>query len=325
MSRTGEIADSIRAIGVSVGQQRSRTEQIGDHAREQIEIARIHGWGGVARSPSLILDPLDQCRSRLTDAETACAEACSRLAEISGQPGITEVERQLAMASGSLGTAWNQLNDLVDLVEQAQAGAARATHRRLFQNLETLAQEMRSLISRLEQRQTDVADELGASRWESAERRERWARDRLKDPGNIYAQPSTEPWADYQRKHAGPHEVDLHFRVRPGENPDGDNNDIWADGLVVDPDTVVAVEAKYVGNPGRSLWEGNIPARMQDRLMTGFDGEMRRYRRLVADPANPVRRIRIVTNSPGAVDYLEQRARQILGPSVDLDVVRRDL
>jgi hypothetical protein len=51
---------------------------------------------------------------------------------------------------------------------------------------------------------------------------------------------SDAPWAVFQRAHAGPHEV----------LPRGGDTEIWADGLHVDPDTVVSVEAKDIAEAG---------------------------------------------------------------------------
>lgn len=47
---------------------------------------------------------------------------------------------------------------------------------------------------------------------------------------------------------------------------------------------------------------------------------MNRYRHLVEDPSNPVSRVRIITNTQDGADYLRQRARRLLGPTIDLDV-----
>ena len=59
---------------------------------------------------------------------------------------------------------------------------------------------------------------------------------------------------------------------------------------------------------------------MLDFLLADFDSEMNRYRRLVEDPSNPVSRVRIITNTEDGADYLRQRARRLLGPTIDLDV-----
>jgi hypothetical protein len=96
---------------------------------------------------------------------------------------------------------------------------------------------------------------------------------------------------------------------------------IWADGLQIDPDAVVVAEAKFIESPGRSsMYEGKTPPGMADRLMLGFDREIQRYGALVRSPDNPVRRLRIITSTQAAADFLGARARKILGPTIDLDV-----
>jgi hypothetical protein len=54
--------------------------------------------------------------------------------------------------------------------------------------------------------------------------------------------------------------------------------------------------------------------------MRDFDREMKRYSRVVRDTANPVSRIRIVTNTDLAGEFLGDRARRMLGEDVDLTV-----
>jgi hypothetical protein len=121
---------------------------------------------------------------------------------------------------------------------------------------------------------------------------------------------SSEPWADYQRQVVGPKEVKL------GKGDDV----IWADGLDVDPDTVVVAEAKRVKNAGSGMYEGKVPPKILDRLFRGFDDEMRRYGELLKDADNPIGRLRIIASTQAAASYLEARARSILGPQADLQV-----
>ena len=94
---------------------------------------------------------------------------------------------------------------------------------------------------------------------------------------------------------------------------------IWADGLQVDPDAVVVAEAKYVESPSRSMYEGKVPPALLDRLLLPFDREMERYGKLVEDLENPVSRIRIITSTQAAADFLGARARRLLGPTIDVD------
>lgn len=123
-------------------------------------------------------------------------------------------------------------------------------------------------------------------------------------------------WARYQRDVAGLTEVLL--------NPDNKDTQIWADGLGLDPDAVVAVEAKYVQNPGSGgLYEGGAPPEIEDLLMEQFDNEMARYGAALLDPSSPVQRLRIVTNTDAAAAYLEERARGLLPAGADLQVIVR--
>ena len=152
--------------------------------------------------------------------------------------------------------------------------------------------------------------------WRSPEARQQWVDTQLSpaNPNRRDVLPDGEPGA-YQRRVAGPDEVRL--------NPNDEKHRIWADGITLDPDMVAAVEAKYVVEPGpQSMYEGmgrRTPA-VQEMLMKEFDREMRRYGVALADPSTPVGRLRIVTNTPEAAQYLGDRARTLL-PDVDLQVV----
>jgi hypothetical protein len=93
-----------------------------------------------------------------------------------------------------------------------------------------------------------------------------------------------------------------------------------ADGLTLDPDTVVAIEVKYVNKPNRSRYEGKAPAFMEARLFDEFDYEMRRYGAVIRHTGNPVGRLRIVASTQAAADFLGARARRLVGEGVDIDV-----
>jgi hypothetical protein len=101
----------------------------------------------------------------------------------------------------------------------------------------------------------------------------------------------------------------------------GGAKDIWADGLHVDADAVVAAEAKFVSRPGRSLYEGDLPPALAEELLVPFDSEMRRYGAVIRDPNNPVSRLRLIASTPQAAEFLGARARSILGPGIDLRIV----
>ncbi|WP_344746430.1 restriction endonuclease fold toxin-2 domain-containing protein [Kribbella aluminosa] len=158
----------------------------------------------------------------------------------------------------------------------------------------------------------DASTELAEDPWADPETRRAWVDERLADPKHTKAVTSDEPWARYQRARVGDVEVEL-ATAEPGST-------IWADGLEVDPDTVVVVEVKYVMRPDRSLYEGKVPARMLEVMLHPFDDEMERYASVVQHNANPVERIRLVTSTDAAARFLGERARKILGQGIDLDV-----
>ncbi|MGH4000761.1 MAG: restriction endonuclease fold toxin-2 domain-containing protein, partial [Pseudonocardiaceae bacterium] len=146
--------------------------------------------------------------------------------------------------------------------------------------------------------------------WTDQGARDEWVREWTSQPGIATPERGSGPEYDFQRKHAGSDTVRL--------QADFGKTEIVADGLHVDPDDVVAVDAKYVLKPGspKSMYEGKRP----DFLMRDFDREMKRYSRVVQDTANPVSRIRIVTNTDLAGEFLGDRARRMLGEDVDLTV-----
>lgn len=152
--------------------------------------------------------------------------------------------------------------------------------------------------------------------WRTPEARQQWVDSQLSpaNPNRRDTLTGGEPGA-YQRRVAGPGEVLL--------DPDVEKQTIWADGIGLDPDMVVAVEAQYVVEPGpQSMYEGagRRPPAVQEMLMRNFDTEMHGYGLALADPATPVGRLRIVTNTDAAAQYLGDRARGLL-PDVDVQVV----
>lgn len=150
-----------------------------------------------------------------------------------------------------------------------------------------------------------------AAPWTNAGRRQAWVNEWVSRPGHRQKVRSTADWAKYQRQHAG--DVEIKLIAKDGEA-------IWADGLTVDPDAVVAIESKFVTNPQRSMYEGKVPDRLLDTLLRHFDQEIARYGAVIRDGANPVARLRIITNTADAARFLGKRARQILGAGIDLDV-----
>ena len=153
---------------------------------------------------------------------------------------------------------------------------------------------------------------LEEHQWMDPENRRSWVEERLADPEHTKPVKSDKPWARYQRACVGDVEVELQT-AEPGST-------IWADGLEIDPDTVVVVEVKYVSRLDRSLYEGNVPPRMLEVMLRPFDREMYRYASVVQHNANPIERIRLVTSTDAAARFLGERARRILGEDIDLDI-----
>lgn len=54
--------------------------------------------------------------------------------------------------------------------------------------------------------------------------------------------------------------------------------------------------------------------------MDDFDDEMRVYGEVIRSSGNPVSSLTLVTNTPEFVEFLGQRAREILGPDVELHI-----
>lgn len=85
-------------------------------------------------------------------------------------------------------------------------------------------------------------------------------------------------------------------------------------------DTVVAVEVRYVAQPGVSPYEGGGAESVREDVLDVFDTAMARYEKVIMDEGNPITRLRIITNTDAAARFLERRAIQILGIGFDLDV-----
>lgn len=146
--------------------------------------------------------------------------------------------------------------------------------------------------------------------WRDPEARRDWYEERISNPAYLVPESHHGPAYDYQRRESGSDQVRL----------EGGGKKILADGLTLDPDTVVALETKYVVNPGKkSIYEGGRP----DFLYEDFDDEMKRYASVVREPANPIDRIRIITNTPKAAAFLSARAHRIVGTDVDIDTIVR--
>lgn len=133
-----------------------------------------------------------------------------------------------------------------------------------------------------------TTNSTGSERWADPKVRKTWYDEFTSNPANRFEQPSQDDWADFQRRHAGQYEYEL----KTGNT----DETVMADGLALDPETVVAIEAKFVDKPHRSMYEGKAPAFMEAKLFKGFDDEMRRYGAVIRHDENPVGRLRIVAS-----------------------------
>lgn len=159
-----------------------------------------------------------------------------------------------------------------------------------------------------------VAASTRAEGLADADARAAWVRERLTSPDPNIRKPARSGvrWADYQRAVAGPDEIFV--------TSDSPRAGVWADGLGIEPDTVVAIEAKFINKPDRSMYEGRAHPAMQESLLKDFDREILRYGHVVRCQSNPVGRLRLVVSTAPAGEYLGARARRLLGDDVDLDV-----
>nr|WP_235497981.1 RHS repeat-associated core domain-containing protein [Frankia sp. R43] len=105
---------------------------------------------------------------------------------------------------------------------------------------------------------------------------------------------------DYQIAHAGATE---YRAVGGGER-------VWADGL--DQNTGELLDAKFIGNPGRSPFipGSGIPDFIRSQIATKTDDEFRRYSAVINDSSNPLTGLRVITNAPGAVPYFQGLMRK---------------
>jgi hypothetical protein len=90
----------------------------------------------------------------------------------------------------------------------------------------------------------------------------------------------------------------------------GGGTQVWADGL--DFNTSQLLDAKYVGNPGRSPFVpgGKVPDFIQAKIDSNLDGEFSRYAAVINDPGNPLVGLRVITNEQGAVPYFTDLMRR---------------
>jgi len=248
--------------------------------------------------------------SSLNDVASSVNEAISKCHQ------AAEASRRAAVRCGELAEGAHNLGI---------AGTAAAASR-LHQQIEEVADEVLHLaedgatilgtINAIRTGRLESAHDPGSpapppsDRWITAEDRRAWFRERISNPATSRLLAGTSAWSAFQRKSVGIREVML----------EGGGEHIWADDLALDPDAVVALEAKYVENAGRSMYEGRVSERAADFLFVDFDDEILRYAAVLRDPGNPVRRLRLIASTPEAARFLGERAQNIVGPSVDLDV-----
>lgn len=153
--------------------------------------------------------------------------------------------------------------------------------------------------------------------WTNERDRVDWIEGLLRDSSRSHFKTNESPAYDYQRHQAGAPEIRLFSRT---EDP------IWCDGIHVDSDGVIAVDAKYVGKPDRSPHAGRMamPPGAQERYNREFDYEIERYVAVLRDPENPVERLRIITNNEHSAEYLGARARNVMGRDAERLDVRID-
>jgi RHS repeat-associated protein len=90
----------------------------------------------------------------------------------------------------------------------------------------------------------------------------------------------------------------------------GGGTQVWADGL--DFNTSELLDAKYVGNAGRSPFVpgGKVPDFIQAKIDAKMNDEFSRYAAVINDPGNPLVGLRVITNEPGAVPYFTDLMQQ---------------
>ncbi|MFE1415581.1 ricin-type beta-trefoil lectin domain protein [Streptomyces sp. NPDC058746] len=83
----------------------------------------------------------------------------------------------------------------------------------------------------------------------------------------------------------------------------GGGTQVWADGL--DRNTSELLDAKYVGNAGRSPFVpgGKVPDFIQAKIDSKMNDEFSRYAAVINDAGNPLAGLRVITNETGAVPY----------------------
>lgn len=298
----------------------------------------VHGWWGIfhgLRQAEGVLVAIP--RSGLAEAGDLCRGILAQLSGIPGMVGCGMVVASLGGCVASIKSLRSRIGEVSGQVAEASGLVAVTGVASLMSRLRILRQRIVDLLVVIDTVENDLGYEVAAAtgfgapgqsgngtgkggrdsgtsggkeRWSDPEAQQRWVNERMADPDNTQLVTGSSDWAKYQRRVAG----DVEVRIGPK------NGLIWADGVSVDPDGVVVVESKYVGQPGRSMYEGKTPPAILDTLLQQFDDEIERYGAVVRDPDNPVRRLRIITNTHDSVEFLGNRARRLLGSTIDVDV-----
>src|SRR5262245_1851771 len=107
--------------------------------------------------------------------------------------------------------------------------------------------------------------------------------------------PATEPYGPYEIRHTGPD----NFLVSGG------GQEVWVDGARAADQHLL--EAKYVGDPGRSPYvpDSSAPPFIRERVLNETEDEFRRYAAVVGDSGTPAKGLKVITNDPRAVPYFQ--------------------
>ena len=143
----------------------------------------------------------------------------------------------------------------------------------------------------------------GTTQWDDPAKVQEWH-----DELPTKTRTASTPAYDYQHKVLG---TDVE-RLLTADNGDT----VWADSVTTDGTITKAWDAKHTGGGHSALYQGKGP----EFLMKKFDDEMRVYGEVIRSSGNPVSSLTLVTNTPESLEFLGQRARDILGPDVELHI-----
>ena len=143
----------------------------------------------------------------------------------------------------------------------------------------------------------------GTTQWDDPAKVQEWH-----DEPPTKTRKASTPAYDYQHRVLGT-DVERQLTTDSGD-------DIWADSVTTDGTITKAWDAKHTEGGNNALYQGKGP----EFLMEDFDGEMERYGEVIRSSGIPVSSLTLVTNTPESVEFLGQRAREILGPDIELHI-----